>query len=77
MTTKTPGNRALRAIGGTIKVIALTILALVIYFICDDLFGGYPQFHSTLITWILLLGFMAFGLVMWIVDERRHLGDDD
>jgi hypothetical protein len=77
VTSKPSGNRALRAIVGTIKVIALTILALVIYFICDDLFGGYPKYDSTLITWVLLLGFMAFGLVMWIVDERRHLGDDD
>jgi hypothetical protein len=77
VTTKPAGNRVLRAIGGTIKVIALTILALVLYFICDDLFGGYPKYNSTLITWIVLLGLMAFGVVMWIVDERRHLGDDD
>jgi hypothetical protein len=77
VTTKPAGNRVLRAIGGTIKVIALTILALVLYFICDDLFGGYPKYNSTLLTWVVLLGLMAFGVVMWIVDERRHRGDDD
>jgi hypothetical protein len=76
-TPKSPANKALRAVGGTLKVIGLTILALVIYFIFDDLFGGYPAFHSTLLTWIVLLGLMAYGLVMWVVDERRHRDDDD
>ncbi|MCU1582208.1 MAG: hypothetical protein QOD27_739 [Microbacteriaceae bacterium] len=66
----------LRSTLRVIAVIGLTILAIVLYFICDNMFSGYPQYHTELLSWIAMILISLGGGIIWIVDERRHRDDD-
>jgi formate hydrogenlyase subunit 3/multisubunit Na+/H+ antiporter MnhD subunit len=67
-----PLRSTLRVFG----VIGLTLLAIVLYFICDNMFSGYPQYHTELLSWIAMIIISLIGGIAWIVDERRHRDDD-
>jgi hypothetical protein len=56
--------------------LAWTVLALVAYFICQGMFGGYPRLHSQLLTTLGMIGIALTGGIAWIVDERRPHDDD-
>jgi hypothetical protein len=74
--TEKPKRGPLRSTLRVFGVIGLTLLALVLYWICDDLFSGYPQYHTKLLSWIVMIAICVGGGITWIVDERRHRDDD-
>lgn len=59
-----------------VAAVAWTALGLVAYFICQGMFGGYPQAHSKLLTTLGMIAIALTGGIAWIVDERRPHDDD-
>jgi hypothetical protein len=68
-----PMGRTARVFG----CIGLGIIGFALYWLCAGMFDGYPQYHTRLLTWIAISVLAAIGLVVWIVDERRHRDDED
>lgn len=56
--------------------IVWTVLGVVAYFICQGMFGGYPQVHSALLTTLGMIAIALTGGIAWIVDERRPHDDE-
>ena len=42
-----------------------------IVFFCQDVFAGYPQYGTDIITYIGLTIIMAIAAYAWIIDHRR------
>jgi hypothetical protein len=74
--TDQPKRGPLRSTLRVFGVIGLVLLAIVLYFICDNMFSGYPQYHTELLSWIAMILISLGGGIAWIVDERRHRDDD-
>jgi len=53
-----------------------TVLGLIAYFICQGMFGGYPQIHSGLLTTLGMVAIALTGGIAWIIDERRPHEDE-
>ena len=51
--------------------IAGIIFALFCFFLCSDMFAGYPRYGTEYLTWIGLCLLMATGGGVWIIDHRR------
>jgi cytochrome c-type biogenesis protein CcmH/NrfF len=60
----------------TLRKVALIVAGVVLYAVCIGMFGGYPQFHTALLTWIAVVGLSVAAGIIWIVDERRTDDDD-
>jgi hypothetical protein len=58
-----------------IRAVALTLLAIVLFWVCDRIFAGYPQAHSALLTDLAVLVMALIGGITWIIDERRPHDD--
>jgi hypothetical protein len=60
---------------------SLTLLgvvgALFAYFVCQGMFTGYPQYGSTVLSYVGLFLICATGGFAWIIDHRRIDDDDD
>ena len=59
----------------SLRMLAFIVAGIVLYSICIGMFGGYPQFHTALLTWIAVIGLSVGAGIIWIIDERRD--DDD
>jgi hypothetical protein len=59
-----------------LAALAWTALGLVAYFICQGMFGGYPQAHSAVLTTLGMIAIALTGGITWIVDERRPHDDE-
>jgi Co/Zn/Cd efflux system component len=66
-----------RILRRTLYVLGLIVLANLLFWTADDMFTGYPQVHSDVLTIIAVVAMALGGCAIWIVDERRHRGDDD
>ena len=66
----------LRAAAAVLKALAYTVVAIVVYAICIDMFSGYPQVHSLLLNIIAMVLIALTGGLAWIIDERRDHGDE-
>ena len=53
------------------------VLGILLYAVCIDMFGGYPQVHSELLNWIAVVALALFAGVVWVIDERRRGTYDD
>lgn len=51
--------------------IGLVVLGVVLYAVCINMFAGFPQFHTAILTWVAIVAMAVFAGVVWIVDERR------
>jgi hypothetical protein len=51
------------------------LAGVVIYAICIDVFGGYPQAHSEVLSWIAVVVLIVAGAGVWLWHERH--GDRD
>jgi hypothetical protein len=58
-----------------LRKLALIVTGVVLYAVCIGMFGGYPQFHTALLTWIAVIGLSVAAGIIWIVDEHR--ADDE
>ena len=82
MTTRSPAKRTsgwpspVRVVLRLLAAIAWTALGLLAYFICQGMFGGYPQVDSPLLTTLGMIAIALTGGIAWIVDERRPHGDE-
>ncbi|MCF4121940.1 hypothetical protein L1785_13230 [Antribacter sp. KLBMP9083] len=68
--------RFTRVILTTVKAVVCTVLCIVAYCVSQGMLGGYPQFHSYLLTTSGMVALCITAGVAWVVDERRHRGDD-
>ena len=59
-----------------VTTIAGIIGGLFCFFLCQDVFAGYPLYGTGILTWIGLVLIMAVGGVAWIIDHRRLDADD-
>jgi len=62
-----PQSRWLRLLAN----IAWTALGVVMYWTCSNIFGGYPQAHSELLSWLAVGLIMLTGAIVWLVYPRR------
>jgi len=42
-----------------------------LFFVCEDMFAGYPQYHTDVLSHIALVLIALTGGVAWIIDHRR------
>lgn len=75
-TDDTAARRIMSAILTTGKAVGYTVLGIVAYCVSQGMLGGYPQYHSYLLTTAGMVALCLTAGVAWIVDERRHRGDD-
>jgi hypothetical protein len=66
-----PLRAARRILVKTLWIIAGTIGAILLYFLCERVFAGYPQYGTDILTYIGLTLVMATGGAAWIIDQRR------
>ena len=59
-----------------VATIAGIIVGLFCFFVCQDVFAGYPQYGTQYITWVGVALLIATGGVIWIIDHRRIDADD-
>jgi uncharacterized membrane protein len=71
-TERTPVRLVLRLLAAA----GWTVLAFVLYWICEGIFEGYPQAHSKLLVTLAMLAVALTGGIAWIVDDRRPHDDD-
>lgn len=71
-----PLRAARRTLVKTVLIIAGTIGAILLYFLCERVFAGYPQYGTDILTYIGLTLVMATGGAAWIVDQRRINADE-
>jgi hypothetical protein len=55
-----------------LAAVGWTLLAFVLYWVCEGIFEGY----SKLLVTLAMLAVALTGGVTWIVDERRRHDDD-
>jgi hypothetical protein len=71
-----PLRAARRILVKTLLIIAGTIGAILLYFLCERVFAGYPQYGTDILTYIGLTLVMATGGAAWIIDQRRVNADE-
>lgn len=47
------------------------LAGVLLYAVCIDVFGGYPQVHSELLSWIAVIVLVLLGAGVWYWHERR------
>ena len=67
---------ARRLIIRTLLTVAGVIGGLLCLFTCGNMFAGYPQYHTALLTIIAMILIALTGGVAWIIDERRIDAED-
>ena len=74
-----PARRPLTAGRLAVRVL-LTITGIIggvlCFFLCQDVFAGYPQYGTEILTWIGVALIMTAGGVVWIIDHHRIDADD-
>jgi uncharacterized membrane protein YphA (DoxX/SURF4 family) len=64
-----------RAVGRFVRRVAPAAVSVIVYvflfFVCQRMFGGYPQYYTDILTIIAVILIALTGGVAWILDERR------
>jgi hypothetical protein len=71
-----PLRAARRITVKTLWIIAGIIGGVFLYFFCERMFAGYPQYGTDIITYAGLGVIMAIGGYAWIIDHRRLDADE-
>jgi uncharacterized membrane protein YphA (DoxX/SURF4 family) len=53
-----------------------TVLFLFLYFMCQGMFSGYPQYDTDLLSNVGLILVVLTGGAAWLIDERRLAATD-
>jgi hypothetical protein len=73
-------RRPVRGANRFVTRVALTALGVIVYlflfFLCQRMFAGYPQYYTDVITNIAVVLIALTGGAAWILDERRIDADD-
>ncbi|MGW6196914.1 hypothetical protein ACWF0M_12270 [Kribbella sp. NPDC055110] len=74
------GSNPLRTVLRVLTRVVLTILGVVVavllYFVCQGVFSGYPKYHTGLLSIIAMILVALTGGIVWIIDQRRIDADD-
>ena len=60
----------------TLLTVAGVIGGLICLFVCQNVFAGYPRYHTDMLSIIGMILIAVTGSVAWIIDERRIDADD-
>jgi hypothetical protein len=71
-----PLRTARRFFARTLQTVASVIGGLLCLFVCQNVFAGYPKYHSAVLSIIAMILIALTGGVAWIIDERRIDADD-
>jgi uncharacterized membrane protein YphA (DoxX/SURF4 family) len=52
-------------------LVVAVIVAGFLFFVCQDVFAGYPRYHTDVLSHIGLVLIALTGGVAWIIDHRR------
>jgi hypothetical protein len=55
----------------TLLTVAGVIVGLICLFVCQNVFAGYPKYHTDVLSIIGMVLIALTGGVAWIIDERR------
>ena len=66
-----PPGGGRRIVVTTLRVIGGVIAGLFLFFFCERMFAGYPQYGTDIITYAGLALIMATGGYAWVTDHRR------
>jgi uncharacterized membrane protein YccC len=78
-TESQPARRPLTASRILIRLVATIvgiIVGLFLFFLCADMFVGYPQYGTEYMSWVGVALIIATGGVVFIIDHRRLDADD-
>jgi hypothetical protein len=76
MATERQAARSVRRfVTRTLWTVLGVVVALFLYFVCQGVFAGYPQYGTDVLTYIGLTLIVLTAGIAWIVDYRRI--DDD
>jgi hypothetical protein len=81
MTTKPqslrrPLRAARRVLTRALLVVPGIAGGLLLYFVCQGMFAGYPKYHTDVLSTIAMLLIAATGGAAWSIDQRRIDADD-
>jgi hypothetical protein len=48
-----------------------TILGIALYAMCINVFGGYPRYHTEVLTWAGVCVFILLGIGVWVWFQRH------
>jgi hypothetical protein len=72
--TQTP-QRSPRTVGRFLTRAVLTVIGviggLLCLFVCQNVFAGYPKYHTAALSIIVMILIALTGGVAWVIDERR------
>jgi hypothetical protein len=71
-----PVRGPLRLFIRTLLTVAGVIGGLLCLFVCQNVFAGYPKYHSAVLSIIAMILIALTGGAAWIIDERRIDADD-
>ena len=71
-----PLRKARRIVTRAVLTIVGVIVGLLLYFVCQGVFSGYPKYHTELLTIIAMFLIALTGGVVWIIDQRRIDADE-
>jgi hypothetical protein len=66
-----PLRTALRVLVRAVLTVVGVIGGLLCLFVCQDVFAGYPRYHTYLLSIIGMILIALTGGVAWIIDQRR------
>ena len=66
-----PLRAARRLVTRTLLTAAGVISGLFCLFVCQNVFAGYPKYHTAVLSIIAMVLISLTGGVAWIVDQRR------
>jgi hypothetical protein len=66
-----PLRRARRLLTRALLTVVGVIGGLFCFFVAENMFAGYPRYHTEVLTIIGLILIVLAGGVAWIIDERR------
>jgi hypothetical protein len=71
-----PARRPLRFLTRTLLTVVGVIGGLLCLFVCQNVFAGYPKYHTGVLSIVAMVLIALTGGVAWVVDERRLDADD-
>jgi hypothetical protein len=69
-------SRSLRFFTRALLTVAGVIGGLFCLFLCGNMFAGYPEYHSAVLSIIGMVLVALTGGAAWVIDERRSNAAD-